>query len=56
MIKYRVLIGLMVNSYKPAFGMPGHGAPATRSHGINRKVYRQPDCAWRTGNEVAPAG
>jgi hypothetical protein len=55
MIKCRVPIGLMVNSYQPAFGMPGPARyAATRSRGINKKVYRLHDCAWR--NKAAPAG
>ena len=47
MIKCRVPIGLMVNSYQPAFGVPEPARyAATRSGGINKKVYRLHDCAW----------
>ena len=53
MIKCRVPIGLMVNSYQPAFGMPGPARyAATRSRGINKKVYRLHDCVR---NKAEPA-
>ena len=57
MIKCRFLMGLIASSYEPAFGMPGPALyAATRSRGINKKVYRLHDCALRTRNNAAPAG